>query len=255
MFRSFLDNHLSKAIIIAFVITIFTIGCGGGEFQAEPTISVGYSIEQRVEDGKRIRATVQSDPCLMDIVFGLPEEQWRCYTPIPADADRLTPQKDVESVTPKKPDETVTPQKDIISPTPQKSVETVTSQKVIEIPTTEEVVPPTLENSSSQISETNQINWNEADSYIDEFVTVCGPVVSAYFATSTNGQPTFLNIGKEYPDPERFTALIWGRDLENFPFNPDEYYIGKTICVQGFIEEYKGTLEVEVTDPEQIIIK
>ena len=246
MFRSFLDNLLSKAMIIACVFTIFSFGCGRGEFQSEPTISAGYSIEQRVEDGKRIRATVQSDPCLMDIVFGLPEEQWRCYTPIPADADRLTPQKDVESVTPKKSGETVTPQKD---------VESLTSQKDIESPITEEVVPPTLENSSSQISDTNQINWNEADGYIDEFVTVCGPVVSAYFATSTNGQPTFLNIGKEYPDPERFTALIWGRDLEYFPFNPDEYYFGKTICVQGLVEEYKGTLEIEVTDPEQIIIK
>ena len=219
MFRSFLDNHLSKAMIIAFVITIFTFGCGGEVFQAEPTFSAGYSIEQRVEDGKRIRATVQSDPCLVDIVFGLPEEQWRCYTPIPADDDRLTQQDDVENLT---------------------------SQKE---------VSPEQDNSSGQTSDTNQINWNEADGYIGEFVTVCGPVVSAYFATSTNGQPTFLNIGKEYPDPERFTALIWGRNLENFPFNPDEYYFGRTICIQGFVEEYKGTLEIEVTDPVQIIIK
>jgi DNA/RNA endonuclease YhcR with UshA esterase domain len=219
MFRSFLDNHLSKAMIITFVIIIFTFGCGGEAYQAEPTFSAGYSIEQRVDDGKRIRATVQSDPCLVDIVFGLPEEQWRCYTPVPADADKLTQQDDVESLA---------PQKD---------------------------VSPTQENSSGQTSDTNQINWNEADGYIGEFVTICGPVVSAYFATSTNGQPTFLNIGKEYPDPERFTALIWGKNLENFPFNPDEYYFGKTICIQGFVEEYKGTLEIEVTDPEQIEIK
>ena len=219
MFRSFLDNHLSKAMIIASVIIIFTFGCGGGVFQTEPTSSAGYSIEQRIEDGKRIRATVQSDPCLVDIVFGLPEEQWRCHTPIPADADGLRQQDDVESIA---------PQKD---------------------------VSPIQENSSHQTSDTNQINWNEADGYIGEFVTVCGPVVSAFFATSTNGQPTFLNIGKEYPDPKRFTALIWGRDLENFPFNPDEYYFGKTICIQGFVEEYKGTLEIEVTDPEQIKIK
>jgi DNA/RNA endonuclease YhcR with UshA esterase domain len=246
MFRSFLDNHLSKAMIIAYVITFFTFGCGGGAFQAEPTFSAGYSIEQRIEDGKRIRATVQSDPCLVDIVFGLPEEQWRCYTPIPADASRLTPQKDVDSVTPKKLVETVTP---------QKGVEILTQQDVVESLTPHKDVPPTLENSSSQTSDSNQINWNEADGYIGEFVTVCGPVVSAYFATSTNGQPTFLNIGKEYPDPERFTALIWGRDLEYFPFNPDEYYFGKTICIQGLVEEYKGTLEIEVTDPEQIIIK
>lgn len=246
MFRSFLDNHLNKAMIIANIITIFTFGCGGGTFQAEPTFSAGDSIEQRVEDGKRIRATVQSDPCLVDIVFGLPEEQWRCYTPIPADADRLTPQKDVESITPKKLVETVTPQKDVDSLTQQDDVESIAPQKD---------VSPIQENSSHQTSDTNQINWNEADGYIGEFVTVCGPVVSAFFATSTNGQPTFLNIGKEYPDPERFTALIWGSDLENFPFNPDEYYFGKTICIQGFIEEYKGTLEIEVTDPEQIIIK
>ena len=219
MFRSFLDNHLSKAMIIASVIIIFTFGCGGGVFQTEPTSSAGYSIEQRIEDGKRIRATVQSDPCLVDIVFGLPEEQWRCQPPIPADADGLTQQDDVESIA---------LQKD---------------------------VSPTQENSSGQTSDTNQINWNEADGYIGEFVTVCGPVVSAYYATSTNGQPTFLNIGKEYPDPERFTALIWGRDLEYFPFNPDEYYFDKTICIQGLVEEYKGTLEIEVTDPEQIIIK
>jgi hypothetical protein len=173
MFRSFLDNHLSKAMIIAYVFSIFTFGCGGGAFQGEPTFSADYSIEQRIEDGKRIRTTVQSDPCLMDIVFGLPEEQWRCYTPIPADADRLTPQEDVESVTPKKLVETVTPKKEIKSPTPQKSVEAVTSQKDVKSPTTQKVVPPTLENSSSQISDTNQINWNEADGYIDEFVTVC----------------------------------------------------------------------------------
>ena len=228
MFRSFLDNHLSKAMIIAFVFIIFTFGCGGGVFQTEPTFKAGYSIEQRIEDGKRIRATVQSDPCLVDIVFGLPEEQWRCYTPIPADADRLTQQNDVESLIQQDDVEILIPQKDL---------------------------SPTQEKSSGQTSDTNQINWNEADGYIGEFVTVCGPVVSAYFATSTNGQPTFLNVGKEYPDPERFTALIWGRDLENFPFNPDEYYFGKTICIQGFVEEYKGTLEIEVTDPEQIKIK
>ncbi|MFC2043230.1 hypothetical protein ACFLUA_03670 [Chloroflexota bacterium] len=219
MFRSFLDNHLSKTMIIAFVLIIFTFGCGGGVFQTEPTSSAGYSIEERIEDGKRIRATVQSDPCLVDIVFGLPEEQWRCQPPSPTDADRLTQQDDVKSIA---------PQKDI---------------------------SPIQENSSSKTSDTNQINWNEADGYIEEFVSVCGPVVSAYFATYTNGQPTFLNIGKEYPDPERFTALIWGRDLENFPFNPDEYYFDKTICIQGFVEEYKGTLEIEVTDPEQIKIK
>jgi len=96
------------------------------------------------------------------------------------------------------------------------------------------------------------IEWNEAKQYIGEYKTVCGPVVDAYYASSTNGQPTFLNIGKDYPDPDRFTVIIWGDDRGNFPSPPEDYYFGKTIAVTGLIEEYEGIAEILVTSPSQI---
>jgi len=99
------------------------------------------------------------------------------------------------------------------------------------------------------------IDWNEAFLYIGEYKIVCGPVVDSNYASSSNGQPTFLNLGKRYPDPDRFTVVIWGRNRGNFPANPEQYYFGETICVSGLIEEYNGIPEIEASSSSQIEIR
>jgi len=96
------------------------------------------------------------------------------------------------------------------------------------------------------------ISWNDAITHIGETVTVCGPVMGSYFSKSSGGQPTFINIGREYPDPERFTIIIWGEDRANFPQSPDTLYLGETICASGKIKEYKGSAEMKVNNPSQI---
>ncbi len=96
------------------------------------------------------------------------------------------------------------------------------------------------------------IDWSDAGSYIGEYITVCGPVVDSKYATSTGGSPTFINIGKAYPDPDRFTILIWGDDRDKFSNPPESYYYQESICVNGLVEEYKGGLEIVVSDPSQI---
>lgn len=183
--------------------------------------------ENRIETGKTIQKTLQSDPCIEDIVRGLPQEYWRCYTPEPVGTE-----SDFQFNSNLRTEEAVK------SPSP-----TIT-------PRVSENIPPS---GNQVVIET--INWDEAFQYAGELVVICGPVVDSYFAASSNGQPTFLNIGKEYPDPDRFTALIWGRNLEAFPFDPDVYYKGKTVCIKGVIEEYEGIFEVEVRRPDQIEIK
>ena len=99
---------------------------------------------------------------------------------------------------------------------------------------------------------TGSIAWDEAKDHIGERVTVCGPVVDATWASGSNGKPTFLNLGKPYPDPDRFTVVIWIQNRNNFPQAPEDYYLGKTICVTGLITEYSGIAEIEVQYPSEI---
>ena len=77
-------------------------------------------------------------------------------------------------------------------------------------------------------------------------------MVSTHYASTSRGQPTFLNVGKPYPDPDRFTVVIWGDDRANFPWPPEDHYLGKTIAVTGLIIEYEGVAEIEVSSPSQI---
>lgn len=117
------------------------------------------------------------------------------------------------------------------------------------------VGPPTPTRSNPIAARSDVIGWDMARPHMGQFKTVCGPVVSARYAPSSAGQPTFLNIGKDYPAPDRFTVVIWGRNLANFPFKPEDYYASKTICVSGLIKEYGGVPEIEVSSPSQIEVQ
>jgi len=96
------------------------------------------------------------------------------------------------------------------------------------------------------------ISWDEAKNHIGDRITVYGPVVDTHWASGSSGKPTFLNIGKPYPDPSRFTVVIWIDNRNKFSEPPEDYYLGKTIAVTGLIEDYKGSPQIEVTTPEQI---
>ena len=54
------------------------------------------------------------------------------------------------------------------------------------------------------------ISWSQAKAYIGRVKTVRGRVAGAFYASSSNGSPTFLNLGAGYPSPRRFTVVIWG---------------------------------------------
>lgn len=97
------------------------------------------------------------------------------------------------------------------------------------------------------------ISWSRASRYIGRVETVNGPVAGAYYASSTNGSPTFLDLGVAYPNPRWFTVLIWGRDRGKFR-SPESTYLGRTICVRGLIRLYRGHAEVFASSPSQIAI-
>jgi hypothetical protein len=98
------------------------------------------------------------------------------------------------------------------------------------------------------------IPWDQADHYVGQRVTVRGPVVGSHFAPAGDGQPTFLDVGKSYPDPSRFTVVIWGRDRASFPNAPEQTYRSRTVCVTGLVDTALGSPGIEVTSPTGIVV-
>ena len=91
----------------------------------------------------------------------------------------------------------------------------------------------------------------DASDHIGERAEVCGIVESADFRPSIGGEPTFLNLGRPYPD-QPFTAVIWGEDRGRWPVPPEERYLTRRICVTGIIREHRGTPQIRVREPRQI---
>ncbi|MGC8781217.1 MAG: hypothetical protein ACP5UQ_10165 [Anaerolineae bacterium] len=94
--------------------------------------------------------------------------------------------------------------------------------------------------------------WNEARNYEGRTECVCGPVVDTYYASRSNGAPTFLNLGAKGTDPNRFTIVIWGEYRANFDPPPEVAYRNKTICVTGRIQLYRGVPEILIKSPAEI---
>jgi DNA/RNA endonuclease YhcR with UshA esterase domain len=99
-------------------------------------------------------------------------------------------------------------------------------------------------------AQAERLTAEEASKHVDENGTVCGLVASAHFANGTKGQPTFLNLGRPYPN-QVFTALIWGSDRSKFG-TPETALSGKQVCVTGRIQLYRGKPEIVVHDTNQL---
>jgi hypothetical protein len=99
------------------------------------------------------------------------------------------------------------------------------------------------------------VRWQDAENYVGQRRNVRGPVKSAIFARQSNGRPTFLNVGRPFPNPERFTVVIWGEYRHRFPRPPESLYRGEYICVRGRIRLFEGVPETFATGPGAIAIR
>jgi DNA/RNA endonuclease YhcR with UshA esterase domain len=112
--------------------------------------------------------------------------------------------------------------------------------------------PVTSPAPTSDCDSEDAISCYEAKNHIGERTTVYGTVVSTNYASGSSGKPTFLNMCYAYPNPNRFTVVIWDDNRSKFPQPPEDYYYAKTIYVSGLIVLYDGVPEIEVTSPDQI---
>ena len=103
-------------------------------------------------------------------------------------------------------------------------------------------------------TEKTYIPSKETSQYIGKVATVCGYVVDSRYAASSTGQPTFLNFDYPYPN-HTFTIVIWGQNRTNFSTPPEKKYMSKNVCIDGYIDSYKGKPQIEATSEIMITIK
>ena len=101
-------------------------------------------------------------------------------------------------------------------------------------------------------ADSTAIPWQDAANYIDDSVTIEGPVRNTKNAQASNGSPTFLQLGVPYPDSGCFEAVIFGESHRHSTQPPEVYYYGKTIAVTGTVTEYEDTPQIVVSSPSQI---
>ena len=93
-------------------------------------------------------------------------------------------------------------------------------------------------------------SWDEAAEHYNEQAWVYGPVVDTARLFPPKNH-VFLNIGYDYPNPKRFTVVIFGEYTRLFDAFFDTYFEkqleGKIIYVFGWIKEYKQE------DPEAVV--
>jgi hypothetical protein len=95
------------------------------------------------------------------------------------------------------------------------------------------------------------ITWDQAWRCVGAETWVAGTAVRVT-QPNTRGNPTFIDLGRPFPDPARFTIVIWGDDLWKFP-NP--YLLpDRNVCVYGLIELFRGVPQIIAREREQIYI-
>jgi hypothetical protein len=95
---------------------------------------------------------------------------------------------------------------------------------------------------SGKAGPTSGIPWNEAGRYVGTRQRVCGPLSGI----GRSADDVFLNIGRNYPDPQRFTIVLWDvGDVRPIP-------AGATLCASGPITSYKGVAQIELRSAGEV---
>lgn len=110
----------------------------------------------------------------------------------------------------------------------------------------------TLQAQKNLDNEKDVISYQEAIKRIGEPVDAKGTVISVRKSEDANGKPWFLNIGKDYPDPERLTVVIFEDVYKDFAFDVASLE-GTEIRVRGTVKEYDGCAQIIISDARYII--
>ena len=92
----------------------------------------------------------------------------------------------------------------------------------------------------------------EAWNHVGEEAVVCGKVAGVFYAKRSKGQPTFINLEKDYPN-QLFTIIIWGKQRKQF--KDLRSFKGRGLCFKGAIQSYNERPEMIIESPAKIKLK
>lgn len=98
----------------------------------------------------------------------------------------------------------------------------------------------------------NPISWGTAKLHLGKTKAISGPVRAITFREQTRGQPTWINIGANFPDESRLELVIWGRNRPKFENILSRIHAGNEICAIGKVSEYRGIVQIELSSASQL---
>lgn len=99
------------------------------------------------------------------------------------------------------------------------------------------------------------VSWEDAAGEVGRSSAILGPVVAGTFEPDIGGAPTFLNLGNEHPDPDRFDVVIYEDVRDRFATPPEEAMVGEHVCVLGEVRDRDGVPQIVLQSPGWIWIE
>lgn len=96
--------------------------------------------------------------------------------------------------------------------------------------------------------------WDEARQAAGGTAAVAGPVAHATYEPDVEGEPTFVNLGRAYPEPERFDVVIFPDVRDQWEAPPEEAVSGERVCVRGLVNVRDGVAQIVLEAREDLVI-
>lgn len=101
----------------------------------------------------------------------------------------------------------------------------------------------------------NPISWQNVGQHIGSTVSVTGAVMAVAQKEGVRGNPTWIEIGAAFPNPNRLKVVIWIEDKHRLPMVMPDVLDGKIVCITGLVTDYKGVAQIVMRDARQFSLQ
>ncbi len=98
-------------------------------------------------------------------------------------------------------------------------------------------------------------SWTSARQFVGQRAAISGEVKGITHRSDLGGQPTWINVGAEFPNRDRLELVIWGRNRPAFDSEIRRLAVGDEICAIGTISEYRGVVQIELQNAAQLSVR